>query len=452
MQEENAFNRLPSYIIDSIFELLRGEELATSCSVCKSWNKIIIEDKRWQRLLERDWSHCFFRPEQTLVEFSRAEYRKRHLAVRQLESLGYTDLKDTNRVWRAHSDDVAWIYKMGRFWYWPAQRRAIPDQRVYIAQEGALSCAWDEWSAMPESEQLAFGVFLLSHLRDTSVEYSSIKAKIDGLVGTLQTESRIFQDPTISDTEKLQALNKFFVARFRGYDGDDYYSLDSNNIEAVLRQRRGQPIALSVLYIILARAVGLNVFGISFPGHFICAMREDGKTPLGGPDPANSVGLSQENARECLKSRVYIDVFKECRTLTFYELRADFQNWPAAVAVEDRDLLNVANSENMRQQYVYPASSLAIFMRMMSNIRNCWERQYQTSVQQLHDQVITREMFRKVGFFYTHQTELIKTQMTKVMLLSGYQNTPENQAALEHFRVNYIPVTQYRGCPHMANQ
>jgi regulator of sirC expression with transglutaminase-like and TPR domain len=49
----------------------------------------------------------------------------------------------------------------------------------------------------------------------------------------------------------------------------DYYAIDNSRIDRVLTTRLGIPITLAVVYIEVGRRVGLDVHGISFPGHFL---------------------------------------------------------------------------------------------------------------------------------------------------------------------------------------
>jgi regulator of sirC expression with transglutaminase-like and TPR domain len=57
-------------------------------------------------------------------------------------------------------------------------------------------------------------------------------------------------------------------AGFRGY-GDDYADLRASLLHEVLRRRRGLPILLSVVYLEVARRIGVPAAGIGLPGHFV---------------------------------------------------------------------------------------------------------------------------------------------------------------------------------------
>jgi regulator of sirC expression with transglutaminase-like and TPR domain len=69
---------------------------------------------------------------------------------------------------------------------------------------------------------------------------------------------------------KLEGLNKYLF-RQRGFHGSrhDYYHRSNSYLNEVIDDREGLPITLSVLYLELARRLGLNVVGVGMPGHFV---------------------------------------------------------------------------------------------------------------------------------------------------------------------------------------
>jgi len=71
----------------------------------------------------------------------------------------------------------------------------------------------------------------------------------------------------------IQALGEFW--RNEGFHGNtqDYYSDRNSYIPDVLERRTGLPIALSVVYLALARRAGLHAEGVGLPGHFIVRVR-----------------------------------------------------------------------------------------------------------------------------------------------------------------------------------
>lgn len=75
----------------------------------------------------------------------------------------------------------------------------------------------------------------------------------------------------------LAALNRFLFDELGFYGNtDDYYDPRNSYMNEVLDRRRGIPITLSVIYIELGRRLGLRLYGVSFPGHFLVKLRYGG--------------------------------------------------------------------------------------------------------------------------------------------------------------------------------
>ncbi len=114
----------------------------------------------------------------------------------------------------------------------------------------------------------------------------------------LRLKRRLHAD--IAPIPKLRLLNNFFYQEL-GFSGNfnDYYNPDNSYLHKVLSTRRGIPISLAVIYMELAQQIGLDVKGISFPGHFL--MKLSIKTGDIILDPFNGASLSREEIEELLE-------------------------------------------------------------------------------------------------------------------------------------------------------
>ena len=79
---------------------------------------------------------------------------------------------------------------------------------------------------------------------------------------------------------KADAIVEEFVEYLHGelrFDGerDKYYDAQNSYLNRVLERRRGIPISLSALYLILAGRLGLPFYGVGMPGHFIVKYQGD---------------------------------------------------------------------------------------------------------------------------------------------------------------------------------
>ena len=128
------------------------------------------------------------------------------------------------------------------------------------------------------------------------LDLNSCLTDIDKFV--VRLKRRLHAD--IAPIPKLRLLNNFFYQEL-GFSGNfnDYYNPDNSYLHKVLSTRRGIPISLAVIYMELAQQVGLDVKGISFPGHFL--MKLSIKTGDIILDPFNGASLSREEIEERLE-------------------------------------------------------------------------------------------------------------------------------------------------------
>jgi len=99
-----------------------------------------------------------------------------------------------------------------------------------------------------------------------------------------------------------QALCRF-LAWEEGFRGNtvDYYNPDNSYLNRVLDSRTGIPISLALVYLEVARQLGVAAAGVSFPGHFLIRV----EAPASGQptliDPFAGRTLSPQDCEELLR-------------------------------------------------------------------------------------------------------------------------------------------------------
>ena len=99
-----------------------------------------------------------------------------------------------------------------------------------------------------------------------ALDVSAYLARLDGLA---QSVSERVNQPN-SAADRVAALNRVLFDE-EGFSGnrDDYYDPRNSYLNEVIDRRTGIPITLSIVYIGVAKRLGLEVAGVSFPGHFL---------------------------------------------------------------------------------------------------------------------------------------------------------------------------------------
>ncbi len=104
--------------------------------------------------------------------------------------------------------------------------------------------------------------------------------------------------------EMIVTLNHFlFIEQGFAGNADDYYDPRNSFLNEVLDRKLGIPITLSILYLEIGRRLGLELEGVSFPGHFLVKYpTEEGDLVL---DPYSGGMPLDENDLQTLLDRTY---------------------------------------------------------------------------------------------------------------------------------------------------
>lgn len=144
------------------------------------------------------------------------------------------------------------------------QRRAIGKLLEVHLREGLLE-AWPGLLAMPGAaggkEKIEKALSLLGEFQSGR----SRPHRLPGLLDRLAAEAREF----LPQIEPLALAHFLFQAKGLKGTTENYYDPQNSNLVRVLEMRRGIPISLSLLYILTAKRLDLNVQACNFPGHFL---------------------------------------------------------------------------------------------------------------------------------------------------------------------------------------
>jgi serine protease Do len=119
----------------------------------------------------------------------------------------------------------------------------------------------------PDGERdLLRAALLLARMENEAVDVDAYLAQVDRIAS--QVRETLPEDAP--PAERLAALDAMLFEQL-GFHGSrtNYYSAANSHLDEVIDDREGLPITLSVLYLELARRLGLNVVGVGLPGHFV---------------------------------------------------------------------------------------------------------------------------------------------------------------------------------------
>lgn len=152
-----------------------------------------------------------------------------------------------------------------------AEQQARLENIIQQIQYAELVKELTAWYNSPEKDLLT-GVCLVARYRYPDLNQQTVLNQIDQIRLDIWLEMHY----ELSPYEKVRVINHTLYNIF-GVTGntDDYHNPDNSFINVVLERKTGNPILLSVVYILLAQRLHLPIFGVNLPQHFVCAFKEE---------------------------------------------------------------------------------------------------------------------------------------------------------------------------------
>ncbi len=140
-----------------------------------------------------------------------------------------------------------------------------------------------EWSHEAEPDLLE-GIILVSKYRYPDIDKQKILNEIDKI--RLDIWLELHYDLTAY--EKIRVLNHVFY-QIHGFQGntDNYHDPSNSFINNALESKKGNPIMLAIIYMLVAQRLQIPIFGVNLPQHFVLAYKEENTQHL-TTDPFNT--------------------------------------------------------------------------------------------------------------------------------------------------------------------
>ncbi|HZS10988.1 MAG TPA: transglutaminase-like domain-containing protein [Nitrospirales bacterium] len=118
----------------------------------------------------------------------------------------------------------------------------------------------------PDQVDLERCAFLICRYAFSSLDVTTYTRQLDEMAG----EVRDRMGRRVSGEEAVKTLNRYLFTE-QGFRGNtkNYYEADNSYLNRVLDRKTGIPISLAMVYLLVGRRLGLPVYGIGMPGHFL---------------------------------------------------------------------------------------------------------------------------------------------------------------------------------------
>ncbi len=126
-----------------------------------------------------------------------------------------------------------------------------------------LQEAWSSWFELEDDKaKLELAQSLLAEFQNGRYYPVKLKSLLDQLAKEYRSRNHY--------TDALELSNFLFkVKKIAGVEESDYYNPLNSNLVHVIEKKRGIPISLASIYILVGHRLGLDIEGINFPGHFL---------------------------------------------------------------------------------------------------------------------------------------------------------------------------------------
>jgi len=149
----------------------------------------------------------------------------------------------------------------------PVLRRHAKEITQYFSRQDADTQLLAFCLNQGEDFDLEQGALLLARTQYPSINIEAYSAWLDRMAEDLRERVDLSGDPV----QILGAMADYlFVEQKFAGDETNLHDPDNNYLNRVLDRRKGNHISLSVVYLLVARRLGLPVAGIGLPGYFVC--------------------------------------------------------------------------------------------------------------------------------------------------------------------------------------
>jgi hypothetical protein len=147
----------------------------------------------------------------------------------------------------------------------PARQATL--RREWIVPSGGFGALGDDWDLLEHLLRL-----ISDFLHDGITMRQSLPDALDLLVEEAEENGA-----TLNEDSLREFL--FESERFRG-NRESYYDPRNSDLSFVIEEGTSNPLGLCLVYLFVARRVGLDVAGVAFPGHFLCRIHSEGEAVL----------------------------------------------------------------------------------------------------------------------------------------------------------------------------
>ncbi|MCU0444184.1 MAG: transglutaminase-like domain-containing protein [Microscillaceae bacterium] len=158
---------------------------------------------------------------------------------------------------------------------WESQFNSNVQKRIedliHLLQLSSLKTKLKEWKET-EPENLLKGVFLVATYQYPDLDYKKIKKDVDKIYYEAWLSHRTYASPF----DQVRNLNHIIFNKF-GFTSNtqNFHAPGNSMLNVVMETRRGNPIALCTIYMLVAQRLKMPIYGVNLPNLFVLTYKSD---------------------------------------------------------------------------------------------------------------------------------------------------------------------------------
>lgn len=138
---------------------------------------------------------------------------------------------------------------------------------IHEIQFSSIQQTLKEWKSSTKQDLLE-GALIITRYQYPDLDEKTIRHEIS----QIRQDIWIELNDNLTSFEQVKVINHilFDVYGFRG-DKKNYHAPQNSYLNHLIETKKGNPLSLSTLYIILAESLEIPIFGVNLPNHFILA-------------------------------------------------------------------------------------------------------------------------------------------------------------------------------------
>lgn len=206
----------------------------------------------------------------------------------------------------------------------PIVQKRIEDL-IHTLQFSQLKCRLLAWKES-ENRDLLEGLWMVASYQYPDLDIQKLKAELEQLYYDVWVELKLTDD---FEFDKIKAFNNAFFNKLKfSANTKNFHSINNSMINLVLETRKGNPISLCVVYMMIAQKLKMPVYGVNLPNLFILTYKSENVTQF------------------------YINAFNKGLIFT----KEDIRNYVSHLNLKDNDM------------FYEPCNNLDIIRRVMRNM------------------------------------------------------------------------------------